>query len=112
MSEVKAQRGWVKLALRMEEFGATNVGDLLMSSYYRISSPSQSARQRPGEQLVRETRQRKKPELERSLGRLRAAQKRLPDKRGIAWAEPAGLPVGDDVWPVVDELLKDWVYEA
>ena len=96
----------------MEEFEATNVRDILMSSYYRISSPSRSARQRPGEQLVSETRQRKRPELERSLGRLRAAQKRLSEQQGIAWAEPAGSPVGDDVWPVADELLNDWVYEA
>ena len=59
-----------------------------------------------------QTRQQQNPALERSLGRLRAAQKRLPDKQGIAWAEPAGSPVGDDVWPVADELLNDRVYEA
>ncbi len=96
----------------MGKFAAANLSGFLMSDFYRISSPSRSARQRPGQQLVRETRQRKRPELERSLGRLRAAQKRLPDKQGIAWAEPAGSPVGDDVWPVADELLNDWVYEA
>ena len=96
----------------MEEFGATNLGDILMSSYYRISSPSRSARQRPGERLVRETRQRKRPELEKTLSRLRSAQKRLPDQQEVALAEPADLSMGDDVWPVADELLNDWVYEA
>ena len=83
-----------------------------MSSYYRIVSSSRSARQRPGQRLVSQTRQRQNSGLERSLSRLRAAQKRLPDKWGVAWAEPAGLTMDDDVWPVVDELLNDWVYEA
>lgn len=87
-----------------------------MSSYYHISSSSRSARQRPGQQLVRETRQQQNPALEQTLSRLRAAQKRVPDERGVAWTEPADLSVGDsvgdDVWPVADELLNDWVYEA
>ena len=96
----------------MEEFAATNLGDILMSSFYRISSPSRSARQRPGQRFVSETQQRKTPGLERTLARLRAAQKRLPEKRGVAWTEPVVSSAGDDVWPVADELLKDWMYEA
>ena len=96
----------------MGKFAAANLSGFLMSNFYRISSPSRSARQRPGQQLVRETRQRKRPALERSLGRLRSAQKRLPDERGVAWAEPADSSVWDEIWPVADELLNDWVYEA
>ena len=56
--------------------------------------------------------QRKKPASETSLARLRAAQRRLPDKRGVAWSEPVGLSAGDEIWPVVDELMHDWLYEA
>lgn len=96
----------------MERFAAPNLGNILMSSYYRMSSSSRSARQRPGQQLVRETRQQQNPALEKTLSRLRAAQKRVPDKRGVALTEPADSSVGDDVWPVADELLNDWVYEA
>ena len=59
-----------------------------------------------------EVQPRKKPASEKSLARLRAAQRRLPDERGVVWSEPAGSSVSDDVWPVADELMHDWLYEA
>ena len=96
----------------MEEFAARNLGGVVMSSFYRIAPRGQSAQPRSGQRSAAPEMQRQKPELEKTLARLRSAQSRLPDKRGGAWAEPAGSPVGDDVWPVIDELLHDWLYEA
>ena len=61
---------------------------------------------------MRELQPSKKPASETSLARLRAAQRRLPDDRGVAWSEPAGSSGSDDVWPVADELMHDWLYEA
>lgn len=83
-----------------------------MSSFYRIRSASRSVH--PGSRLSPERRemQRNKPALERTLARLRSAQGRMPTKQGGDWAEPAGISEGDEVWPVVDELLHDWVYDA
>jgi len=82
-----------------------------MSSVYRISSPSRSARQ-PEQRWMSEIQQRKKPASETSLARLRAAQRRLPDEQGVAWAEPCGLSASNDIWPIADELMHDWLYEA
>ena len=97
----------------MEEFAARNLGGVVMSSFYRIAPRVLPAQPRSGQRsAAASSRQRQKPELEARLARLRSAQTRLPDKRGGAWADPVDSPVGDDVWPVIDELLHDWLYEA
>ena len=82
-----------------------------MASDYRNSSQSRFAQQRAGQRFVSEMQQRKKPASEKTLARLRSAQRRLPDKRSVAWVESVNSSVGDDAWPVMDELLNDWMYE-
>ena len=96
----------------MKKFAATNMDGVVMSSFYRIAPRGLSAQPRSGQRSAAPEMQRQKPELEARLARLRSAQGRLPDKRGGAWADPVDSPVGDDVWPVIDELLHDWLYEA
>ena len=97
---------------RMKEFEVTNMGGVVMSSFYRIAPRGASAQPGSGQRSAASSRQRQKPELEARLARLRSVQTRLSDQCGEAWADPVGSPVGDDVWPVMDELLHDWVYEA
>ena len=96
----------------MEEFAARNLGGVVMSSFYRIAPRGQSAQPRSGQRSAAPEMQRQQPELEARLARLRSAQTRLSAQCGGAWADPVDSPVGDDVWPVMDELLHDWVYEA
>ena len=96
----------------MEGFAATNTGGVVMSSFYRIAPRVLPAQPRSGQRSAAPEMQRQKPELEARLARLRSAQTRLSAQCGGAWADPVDSPVGDDVWPVMDELLHDWVYEA
>lgn len=82
-----------------------------MSSFYRILPTSRSVRPVSGQPFERREMQRNKPTLEKKLARLRSAQGRMPTKRAGDCSEP-DVAVGDDVWPVIDELLHDWLYEA
>ncbi|NJM58484.1 MAG: hypothetical protein HC857_15160 [Synechococcales cyanobacterium RU_4_20] len=62
----------------------------MRSSFYRIVPRGASAQPGSGQRVAAQI-QRQKPELEKILARLRAAQGRLPDQRGGAWLDLLAL---------------------